>query len=190
MVTPKTSKSGPGAAKPGNEACVKGFPCEDNHFQTAGQNSQIWRSSCQAWKWSNCKGSPQWNHDYQILKCGFETPNLEIKDFQKEFLMKIITSERLPNSRNLALKPPRLESEICGRISLWKASLPDSWPKNWNRALKLLSLEMKDLWKDLLMRSVISEQLAKISKSWPKADMPEDERFVKRFPYAWKAVFS
>ena len=76
--------------------------------------------------------------------------------------MKIITSERLQNFRNLTLKPPSLEILICGKISLWKASIPDSWPKYWNRALKLLNLQIKDFLKDLLMKIVTSKQLAKI----------------------------
>ena len=37
----KTLKSGPEAAKPGNEGFVKGSPYENGHFQAAGQNLKI-----------------------------------------------------------------------------------------------------------------------------------------------------
>ena len=37
----KTLKSGPEAAKPGNEGFVKGSPYENRHFQAASQNLQI-----------------------------------------------------------------------------------------------------------------------------------------------------
>ena len=79
----KTFKSDVPAAKPGNEAIVKGPPHE--------------------------------NHNYQILKSGVETPNLEIKYFQKEFLMKIITSR--PLAKTFKSGPPKLNMKYFQKVS-------------------------------------------------------------------------
>ena len=51
----KTLKSGPEAAKPGNEGFVKGCPYEQCHFRAACQNLQILAWSRHAWRRKVCK---------------------------------------------------------------------------------------------------------------------------------------
>ena len=71
---------------------------------------------------------------------------------------------------------------MCNGISLWKSSLQSACQilEIWPEAAKP---GIWNLWKDLLMKSITSRQLAKKVKSGPEAAKPGNEGFVKGSPY-------